>query len=416
MPNCCHSYNSLSPWSFRMNDGSWLLVWECATCGSMYKAEFNISTTAVIITDLQPISPSEMSRVVDKIDHGPIDKFQLKNLLSGIDIFELDHKNCLAQVRNPGILNCPNCIYKPSEIIEGDIINNPNRVKLICHYCNTEYTALRYEDAHTPTTYEIYGIISDNSVATVDEDVTSEEDSVVSDTEIEETVSDDISNDTLDTEEDEVVTLHKSIAGLDDDGIDDDSSIDVTSVVNTIVVPESVPISSIPVQASALIQQADEMFDTKMVNDTMDASSITSGVRVRIHVTSKHCDTMAFGECITGLYVSNTKKYELHVDSLDIDFLTDVSIEYDRSKPSKWIISDPNNGEIPCEQIVDVALHEDTVTNIVASRSKNILHLIRIHIRNSGNDLLPQKLKNGYLYIEFNPLINFGVEYVKRRN
>lgn len=400
MYTCCQTYNSLIPCSFRMKDGTWKLVWKCTICDNYYTAEFNINTVNVVINDLNEISQNVLDDVIDIIEHDPLDKFQLKTVLSGIDLFKEERDaHFITNIDTNGIqLECPNCLYKP--------LRNDNNT-ITCMSCGTTYklTEVPNNTDSNISKYIIIGKEVPNSTLSQDTSSQQEEDVET----IEEESQKSLNN------EDDAEDIH--MYGFSEEDTQDTTLQQKESTTQEEAETLVTNISDIPYNSKYMIKQANKLFTPKIDNKVMDATSITSGIRIRIEIVFKDTHDEFIEQYTQHINIYNTKIYDILLDSINISVLPAVKLEYqyDEKGNSVLHISDYDDAQIDIHRVLDVILHEKTRDNVIREDGVFILPMVKIQIINETPNIISEKLRNGYLYIELSPLVTFNIQYHKNR-
>ncbi len=408
MYTCCQTYHSLVPCSLRMNDGTWRLAWKCKVCESYYDAEFNTNTVNIVISDLVEIPQDVLDNTIDVVEHEPLDKFQLKNVLSGIDLFkEARDANFITNIDTNGVpLECPNCLYEP--------LHN-DAESIICNSCGTLYRlTLMAKDNNTGISkYLIIGKELRNY-----EEVESDEVAHTPDEEIDEYPETTVGAEEESTENDDTTIDEEDVRmyGL---GVEDTDDVISTneSVFEEEPIISATKISDIPYEGKASIKRAAKLFTPEFNSRSMDATSITSGVRTKIDVVFKS-GSSSFPEEYDGrINIYNTKTYEILLDSIGVSTLPEARLEYQYNEQghNKLSISECCGVVIDPERIIDIVLHEETRDSVIRANGVFILPMVKIHIINETTSIVPDKLRDGYLYVELSSLVNFNIKYHKGR-
>lgn len=365
---CCQNYNNLVPCSMRTSKGTWELIWKCEVCKSYARAEFNTNAgITVLMTNIEPVKPEELQSAACILEHDKLDKFQLKNVLSGVDIFYQEKDDVFSsEVYVPksmvAELGCPNCLIDPT------IETTDDDTMMTCVHCGSEYM-LRVLD--TPTSdghkYELLNKVSKYTEPEVVEDIIEELETIT-----EETVVDDTEDPMLEQEDDVV-----------------DDQVDASA---TFVYDEDPP-------TNIEIVSADD--DTpKMVRRTTDMT--------RIIVTYDDCDTVLLGECMNGITMSRSKSYDVEASKLATKYIANVAMAYTDEHVNRYVIS-INQQELPSDKIVDIVLSEDTKAKLIRTGDKYIIPMFVINIQNPLDSYVSPKLMDGYILIEVSPVISFEI-------
>lgn len=426
--NCCMSYNNLTPCSIRTESGEWLLVWKCDACKMYYTAEFN--TTAgmqVLITDIVPVDSTILGTYVDIIDHDKIDKFQLKNIIAGIDLF-FDERNTKLRSDiniNNIELGCGNCLYDP--------VDDDDECILTCRYCGTGYRYTKLDTAlYTNIRITLVSRMPTESTLSADTDedeymehtetqmdLVEHEDTVVADTDtdiVETTmVSDDHVDLTDDDAEDEVELSHMYGLHVEHDSLVEDTT---DAAEPTEVIESTTIIDDIPSEVKKSMDELNASFQPVVENDNISTVKVASGNPVYIKVTHESCDNMLLGECMGDVGIFNTRVYKLRVDTINVKYVPSVKVSMGTTngKFSTIIEIDPSivdRRDADKDCVLDTNLLDSTMSKLSTATDKHIIPMFRVHFTNSDSDL-PDKLKSGYIFIEADPLINFDIDYNPR--